>query len=119
MRLVEIDPDHRPVTAESFITQYGCPGLDYRNGPMPETPETRKLEKMMKEIERDHKERHIHVPIHMRNEYYDDSFEDGSELDWKTEMELLDIELEKLTGKRRVPLQLPPKRGKNRGFKRV
>ncbi len=50
-----------------------------------------KLKKMSKEIHRDETDSDIYIPLHLQNEYYDDSYD--SVLDDRTESNLLDREV--------------------------
>jgi hypothetical protein len=91
MKLYEIYSNMSPTKRTNVL---GIPlntGYDYRMGPQPETDIEKKLSKMEREIERDYTERDIHVPLHMRNEYFDDGYEEL--LDDETESRLLDREV--------------------------
>ena len=70
---------------------------DFRK-PSPNTDIEKKIGDMERDIERDEIESDIEVPIHMRNEYYDDEYEDVA--DDQTEIELLDIELDRFKNRR-------------------
>ena len=58
---------------------------------------------MEREIHRDETESHVAVPLHLRNEYYDDSYD--SILDDETESILLDREVNRLRSKARKELE--------------
>lgn len=57
----------------------------------------RELKMFSKEIHRDETDSHIYVPFHLRGENYDDSYD--SELDDRTESNLLDRENNRLRRK--------------------
>ena len=91
MRLSEFFTNQEPTKRTSVFGIPDRSGHDYRVSRLPETDIERKLGKMEREIERDHTERDIHVPLHMRNEYFDDDYEEL--LDDETESYLLDREV--------------------------
>ena len=91
MRLYEIYSDLNPRKRTGVLGIPFHPNYEYRLGPMPQSDIERKLEKMEREIKRDQTERDIDVPLHMRNEYYDDEYEDR--VDDETEIHLLDREV--------------------------
>lgn len=88
MQLYEIYSDLNPTRRAGLLGIPSHSNYDYRLGPMPQSDIERKLDKMEKEIRRDHTERDIHIPLHMRNEYFDDEYEES--LDDETESHLLD-----------------------------
>ena len=112
MKLYEIYSNLNPRKRTGVLGIPSHANYDYRLGPMPQTDIERKLSKIEDEIRRDHTERDIHVPLHMRNEYFDDEYEDL--LDDETESHLLDREVNRasmmLRGVRPPPLPYPSRR---------
>ena len=96
MKLYEIYSDLNPTKRTSVIGIPLSSNYDYRYrlGPLPQSDIERKLQKMEREIKRDHTERDIDIPLHMRNEYYDDEYEDR--VDDETEIHLLDREVNRM-----------------------
>lgn len=74
---------------------------------MPQTDFEEKLGKMEREIEWDHTEPEIDMPLQMSNAYYDDTYEDL--LDDETESHFLDREVNRarMTARGVQPLELP------------
>ncbi|PCI52525.1 MAG: hypothetical protein COB36_14915 [Alphaproteobacteria bacterium] len=94
MRLYEIYSNLNQTKRTSVLGIPSHANYDYRLGPMPQTDIERKLDKMEREIKRDHTERDIDVPLHMRNEYFDDSYEEL--VDDETESHLLDRDVNRV-----------------------
>lgn len=91
MKLYEIYSQLNPMRRTSVLGIPSHSNYDYRLGPLPQSDIERKLDKMEDEIRRDHTERDIDVPLYMRNEYFDDEYEEL--LDDETESHLLDREV--------------------------
>ena len=91
MKLHEIYSNLNPRKRTSVLGIPLSSNYDYRLGPMSQTDIERKLGKMEREIKRDHTEHDVDLPLYMRNEYYDDEYEDR--VDDETESHLLDREV--------------------------
>lgn len=91
MKLYEIYSNLTPMRRTSVFDIPARSNWDYRLGPLPETEIERKLGKMEDEIEYDQTHRDINAPLHMRNEYFDDEYEEL--VDDETESHLLDREV--------------------------
>ncbi|MDD9959482.1 MAG: hypothetical protein OXU66_11130 [Gammaproteobacteria bacterium] len=114
MRLYEIYSIPDPTRIIHALGISCQPNHDFRVGPLPQTDIEKKLGNMEKEIERDHTKRDIYVPNHMRNEYFDDEYEEL--LDDETESHLLDRDVNRtrmmLRGVKHPQLSHPGKRPK-------
>jgi hypothetical protein len=91
MKLYEIYSNINPTKSTNVLGIPSNSSHDYRMGPMPETDTEKRLGKMEDEIKYDQTHRDIQVPLHMRNEYFDDSYEEL--VDDETESYLLDREV--------------------------
>ena len=94
MRLYEIYSDLNQRKRTSVLGIPLSSNYDYRLGPLPQSDIERKLGKMEREIKRDHTKRDIDIPLHMRNEYFDDEYEDR--VDDETESHLLDRDVNRV-----------------------
>ena len=107
MKLHEIYSDLIPTKRTSVFNIPARSNYDYRLGPLPESDIEKQIGKMEDEIEYEQTHRDIQVPLHMRNEYYDDEY--GELLDDETESHLLDREVNRASMMARgvAPPELP------------